>query len=82
MQRLLTEALEKAGVSVERIRLDEAGSGGGLCLVRGRRIVYLDRNNSAENELRLLTEASVQVFGPDTFLPPAVREWIDNHAQK
>ena len=29
MQRLLTEALEKAGVSVERIRLDEAGSGGG-----------------------------------------------------
>ena len=77
MPRLLTEALEKLGIEVERVRLDDHATGGGLCQVRGKRIVYLDRLNSAEQDLKLLTEALRASAGHDTFLPPAVREWLD-----
>jgi hypothetical protein len=81
MNRLLTEVLERMGISVERIRLEDHVSGGGLCSVRGKRIVYIDRNNSREQELRVLTEALQQL--PELpFLPPAVRDWLDGHANQ
>lgn len=82
MNRLITEALERMGISVERIRLEDHVSGGGLCSVRGKRIVYIDRNNSRDQELRILTEAILQVPDQSTFLPPAVRDWLDGYANR
>ena len=77
MMRLLTETLERLGVSVEHVRLEEHLTGGGLCNVRGKRIVYLDRDNSQDVNLRLLTDAVVAVSDDNTYLAPAVREWIE-----
>lgn len=79
MARLLTEALERLGVAVERVRLEEHVSGGGLCVVKGRRVVYLDRHNGVEHDLELLTDALHQAYDGHSFLPPVVREWLDNH---
>lgn len=81
MPRLLTEALERLGIAVERVRLDDHVSGGGLCVIKGRRVVYLDRHNSIEHELQVLTEALHQAYDGHTFLPPVVREWLDAHPQ-
>jgi hypothetical protein len=78
--RLLTESLERLGVAVERVRLEEHVSGGGLCNVRGRRIVYLDRNNAIERDIVVLTDALASIADENTFLPPLIREWLDRHA--
>ncbi len=82
MPRLLTEALEKLGIAVERVRLEEHVSGGGLCTVKGRRIVYLDRSNGFEEDIKVLTEALHAVTDEDTYLPPAVREWLEQHQEQ
>lgn len=80
MVRLLTDCLERMGIMVERVKLEATMTGGGLCQVRGRQVVYLDRANSVDQDLCLLTEALRQAGGADTFLPPAVREWLDRTA--
>lgn len=82
MPRLLTESLERLGVKVERVRLEEHVSGGGLCNVRGRKVVYLDRNNAIERDVEVLTEALGSVAGEDTFLPPLVRDWLEHQANR
>lgn len=81
LPRLLTEALESLGVAVERVRLDEMSSGGGLCMVRGRYVVYLDRLNPVEKDVELLTEAVLRMTDANTFLVPAVRDWLERQGQ-
>ncbi len=80
MRRLLAETLEKLGVSVQRVRRgDDEGAGGGLCLIRGRHVVFLDAGNTVSRDLELLTDALSRVHDGASFLPPAVREWLDRH---
>lgn len=81
LPRLLTESLERLGIEVQRVRLEEHVSGGGLCNIKGKRIVLLDRHNSIERDITVLTEALAEAYTGDGFLPPLVREWLDNHAR-
>ena len=81
LRRLLTEALEHLDIMVERVRLDEDGSGGGLCTYKQRRIVYLDTGNSLERDIGILTDALRRTTDENTFLVPAVREWLEARPQ-
>jgi hypothetical protein len=80
LARLLTEALERLGIEVQRVHLDEHVSGGGLCTIKGKRMVLLDRHNSIERDIEALTEALAGAYTGDGFLPPLVRDWLDKHA--
>ena len=81
LPRLLTESLEKLGIEVQRVRLEEHVSGGGLCVIKGKRAVLLDRHNSVERDVQVLTEALADAYSGDGYLPPLVRDWLDNHAR-
>jgi hypothetical protein len=79
IRRLLAEALERADVTVMRVRREEESSGGGLCMVKGKRYVYLDAGNPVSRDVHLLTEALAHVSDNNMFLAPAVREWMESH---
>jgi hypothetical protein len=72
----ILELLEGFGVEVRAERL--GGSGGGLCLLRGRHVFYLDldadevtREESAIRALAEMPQADA------TYLPPAIRERVE-----
>ncbi len=78
LRRHLTEHLERLSVVVDRVRLDEMSWGGGLCTVKGKRIVYLDRTNTVEQDIELLTDALLRLSDENTFMVPLVRDWLDS----
>ena len=72
----MLEALDKLDVDVRRERC--GGGGGGMCILKGKKIVFVDLD--ADEITRL--ECSLQALAglPDAeilFLPPAIREHVD-----
>jgi hypothetical protein len=62
-------------------------SAGGLCLLRGRRVVLIDASASVVEQDRTLAEALVDALGPEAALavtqaPPPVREALRSAAQR
>lgn len=76
----ILEALEILGVQIRHDRC--GGSGGGLCTVRGQRILYVD----LDADLMTRTERSIEALAslPEAetmFLPPAIRERVDKYRE-
>ena len=73
---IVLEALDRLDVDVRRERC--GGGGGGLCILKGKKIIFVDLD--ADDVTRL--ECSLQALAglPDAetlFLPPAIREQVD-----
>lgn len=75
------ELLEGFGVEVRAERL--GGSGGGLCVVRGRREFFLDLDADEvtleESAIRALADVPE---AESAYLPPAIRERVDREEAK
>jgi len=67
--------LERFGTEIRHVRL--GGEGGGLCVVKGCRIVFVDLDADPATRLERCVRALAESSDlDDQFLPPAVRELI------
>jgi hypothetical protein len=72
---ILLEAVEGLGIDVRREAL---GGGGGLCTLRGRRVLFLDTAGDPLISYETTLAAVCTLTGLDTVhLPPALREDLD-----
>ena len=72
----ITKLLETHGVEIRRE--DLGGSGGGLCVIQGRSVFFLDEQASIEDQLDACAEAVAKVMDLETcYMKPQVREYID-----
>jgi hypothetical protein len=75
----LTEALEQAATQLGiQVRYDtmtgDVAGGGGLCQLKGKWCVIIDRKTPPADRAATLTEALAQFDTDGVFLPPKVRE--------
>jgi len=79
---LLEELAESFGlqISYETIRLDEelGNRPGGVCLLRGQRLIIINPNASMREKIRILSEA-VKLFDLDQiYIRPVLRQLLDS----
>ena len=81
---LLEELAESFGLQIryEPIRLDEElGSRlGGICLFKGQRLVIINPHASLREKIETLSEAVRQFDLDQIYIPPVLRELLDNVA--
>lgn len=79
--RLLQELEAVAAeLAVEVRREDLDGSRGGLCRLRGRTCILLDRSLSVPERVDLMVGALSQLALDDVFVRPAVRELLERRS--
>ena len=72
----LISAAEAAGIAIRREQL--GGEGGGLCSIRGRRVLFVDTLSDAETRYeRTLTALAPLTEMDGRFLRPDVREDLE-----
>jgi len=73
----IVRLFEQLGVEVRQERL--GGSGGGLCRIRGKRVVFVDLDADAATRLDRCVEALATVpEAAAVYISPELREWMDN----
>ena len=79
-QNLLTcliELAESFGIEIRRAPL--GGDGGGLCLLKGKNILFLDTNAALPDKLSRTAAALAQLDLEETYIVPQVRELLDQY---
>ena len=78
LETLLTLA-EDIGIEIRRTPL--GGEGGGLCTVRGRRVLFIDTAADIATQYEKTVAALAGLpEAQDRFFPPEIREDLDNAA--
>ncbi|MCH8149658.1 MAG: hypothetical protein IH987_17005 [Planctomycetes bacterium] len=73
---IVLEALDRLDVDVRCERC--GGGGGGLCILKGKKIVFIDLDADEITRLECALQALACLPGAETiFLPPATRERVD-----
>jgi len=73
----IVRLFEQLGVEVRKERL--GGSGGGLCRIRGKRVVFVDLDADTATRLDQCVAALAAVPEAATvYISPELREWVDN----
>ena len=73
----IVRLFEQLGVEVRQERL--GGSGGGLCRIRGKQVVFVDLDADAATRLDRCVEALATVpEAAAVYISPELREWMDN----
>jgi len=68
---------EQLGIEVRQERL--GGSGGGLCRIRGKRVVFVDLDADAATRLDRCVAALAMVPEAATiYISPELREWVED----
>ncbi len=74
----LIELMEKLGIKVRHVPL--TGDGGGLCTVRGDKVLFIDTNADAETCFEKCLEGVAGLRGLDEmYLSPVLREALQLH---
>ena len=77
----VVEAFDRLGVEVRRANL--GGSGGGLCRIRGRPVVFIDLDADPATQLQCTVQALTALPNAETvFLAPNLRELMDNERSR
>lgn len=80
-QRQLTELLdlaERLGVEVRQVPLD--GQGGGICLLRGNLVLFVDTNAVIGDQIAKTAAAMGAIEGiEDSYVLPEVRELLERY---
>jgi hypothetical protein len=72
----IVRLFEQLGVEIRQERL--GGSGGGLCLIRGRRVVFVDLDADAATRLDRSIEALAAIpEAASVYISPELRERMD-----
>jgi hypothetical protein len=78
----LEAAAEKLSVTVSYESLGIAVGNGGLCRVKGRYRVIIDRRSTPRERVATLAEALSRFDNSSLFLTPSVREVVDYYAAR
>lgn len=74
----LLELIEQSGVTVRSEPL--AGSGGGLCTIKGEKIFFVDTQASSAEMAAVCADVVTKVLDIDNiYIRPEVRQFIENH---
>jgi hypothetical protein len=77
----LLAAAEQLGIEVRRVPL--GGEGGGLCSLRGRRVLFVDTSADTATRYDRTVDAMARLAElQDQYLPPLVREDLDRAAEE
>ncbi|MHC4322952.1 MAG: hypothetical protein ACYSUX_01620 [Planctomycetota bacterium] len=77
----LLALLEANGVTIRNEPL--GGSGGGLCIIKGRRIFFVDTQASSVVSATLCAEAVPKVVDVEQiYIKPQVRRFIENNSNQ
>ncbi len=68
---------ERLNVQVRHVRL--GGSGGGLATVRSQRILFIDQDADAQDQLEVVARAMSALDLENVYLRPDVREMIERY---
>ncbi len=72
----IVRLFEQLGVEVRQERL--GGSGGGLCQIRGRHVVFVDSDADAATRLdRCVAALAAIPEAAAVYINPELREWMD-----
>ena len=72
----LVRLIETYGVQIRREAL--GGSGGGLCTIEGRPVLFLDDQAATEDLLDVCADAVAKVVDVETcYLKPQVRQYVE-----
>jgi len=76
---MLLAVAEELGIEIRRVPL--GGEGGGLCLLRGRQVLFVDTSadRATQYERTVAALAGRPELG-DRYLPPELREDLDRAA--
>jgi len=73
---MIVELLERLEVEVRRERM--GGSGGGLCRMRGRQVMFIDEDADAATRLERCVEGLAALTQSESvYLPPELRERVE-----
>ncbi len=76
----LLAAIEQLGIEIRRVPL--GGEGGGLCLLRGKRVMFVDVSADTPTRYDKTLGAVAGLSELETFyLPPEIREDLDRAGQ-
>jgi len=79
-ERLLSELLdlaEQMGIDIRQVAMD--GDGGGLCRLRGKWVLFVDRNASPVEQMACVAESlRGRSDLEDYYIKPQVRQIIEN----
>jgi len=80
-QHLLDELLQAVGKLGVEVRLEPfetpATMGGGLCVVRGEKLVLIDQRAPLPDRIRALARALVDLQSETVYMAPEARELIE-----
>ena len=77
----LLALLEANGVTLRNEPL--GGSGGGLCIIKGQRIFFVDTQASSIVSASICAEAVLKVVDVEQiFIKPQIRQFIENHSNQ
>lgn len=77
----MLQLLEKNGIEVRLEQMD--GSGGGICSVKGRRIVFLDTAAPASERAAVCAAAIAKVVNlEEIYMKPEVRQFVEQENQR
>jgi hypothetical protein len=81
-QRILEELLELLKTNNVTIRSEPlGGSGGGLCIVKGQTIFFVDTQASSAEAVVTCAEAVAKIVNvEEIYIKPEVRQFIENHS--
>lgn len=72
----IVRLFEQLGIEIRQERL--GGSGGGLCRIRGRRVVFVDLDADAATRLDRCVGALATIpEAAEVYINPDLREWLD-----
>lgn len=80
MLSLLEETAQRFGIAVRYERFDGADVAvrDGLCLVKGEKVLFVEKRRALHEKIRVLAMAISDLDSEDTYVPPVVRELIDS----
>ena len=70
----LAELSEKLGI---KVRWESLMGDGGICELRGKRTLFVDRSNDLATQIAVMTDALSSEELDDVFILPEVRELLD-----
>lgn len=73
----MIELAERLGAQVRHVRL--GGSGGGLATVRGQRVLFIDQDADAQDQLETVARGLGALDVETVFLRPDLRDLIESH---
>lgn len=81
LHQLLVELMERLSIKVVRKSLhdEEFKISGGLCKIRGKSYMVLDKRSGAREQNALLIKGLAEYNLEDQFVPPFLRELIEQN---